>query len=126
MQIEYMIPCPFCGQITAVEMAQGTPEEDRLEAVKYACRCTGARNWRTAQDAYAKIDRIAGAGAMENGFDYAESQRTVDVLKRAADDVIANKVRQIDMVTPGGDKYRVSMPQGEVKLKRVARRELML
>ena len=63
---------------------------------------------------------------MENGFDYAESQRIVDVLKRAADDVIANKVRQIDMVTPGGDKYRVYMPQGEIKLKRVARRELMI
>lgn len=102
MLMELIIACSFCGQLVAVETETEPDEAEKEELARQACRCTGARNWRIAQDAYAKIDRIAGAGAMENGFDYAESQRTVDVLKRAADDVIANKVRQIDMVTPGG------------------------
>lgn len=126
MLLEYTIPCPFCGQLTVVEAEEGTPEADRMTMVRRMCRCDGAKNWRMAQDAYEKIDRAAGAGAVETGFDYAETEATVEILKKAADDVIARKIRQADLTAPGGDKYRLSMGMGEIKLKRVSKKELML
>ena len=112
MMTEYMIACQFCSQIVAVELAVGTPEGEQLEAVRWKCRCTGARKWREMQDAYAKIESIAGAGAVDNGFDYAESKATVDVLKRAADAVIDGRIRQMDMVAPGGGQIQDHHAEG--------------
>lgn len=102
MLMELMIQCPFCGQLCACETETELNEEERLLHVKRNCRCDGAKDWRTAQDAYEKIDRIIGDGAVEAGFDYGESIETVEAMKCAVNDLIAGRYRMVQVTTPGG------------------------
>lgn len=104
MLMELMIACSFCGQLVTVETETELDEAGKEELARRACRCDGAKAWRMAQEAYEKIDRIAGAGALDAGFDFAESAGVVDAIKALANDVIAHRYRQAEVVTPGGIK----------------------
>ena len=126
MLLELMIPCPFCGQLIAMETETEPDEKERTLYAKRQCRCDGAKDWRTAQDAYEKIDRIIGGGAVETGFDYAEGVATVEALKRAADDLISGRYRQIQVTTPGGDSVKLSLEPNEVKVKRTSKKQLVI
>lgn len=126
MLMELMIPCPFCGQLVAVE-AESEPDEAKKEQMaKENCRCDGAKGWRMALGAYEKIDRIVGEGALEAGFDFAEGPDTVDALKALADDVIAHRYRQAEVVTPGGDKVRLTLGSNEINVRRTSKRQISI
>lgn len=126
MGVELMVTCPFCGQLVADETETELDDGERILWAKRCCRCDGAKKWRMAQEAYEKIDRIVGEGAVEAGFDFAESLEAVQALKCAADDLIAGRYRKVQITTPGGDDVRLTAEPNGVKVKRVSKKQLAI
>ena len=126
MLIEHMAECHFCGQLIAIDAKTALDESERLEEAKRRCACEGASRWRLQQEVYEKIDNVFGAGAMEHGFDCAETEGVLAEIKHAADAIIDKRIRRCKLVTAGGDCVELISEPGDVKVKRASKKQIAI
>ena len=126
MKISIDQACPFCGQFVAIHIDDDTPMQDREAMAKAKCGCPQAVRERDIREAMDKMEQVCGITSLDNGFDEAVDDETMEVCRKVVAWVYDMAIREATIQSLHGDKIVIKNGHKCVKIKRTCRKELAL
>ena len=119
--------CPFCGQLIAIGIDEGTPEEEREALAKAKCGCEQAVRARGIRDALDKLEQVCGVASLDNGFDEVVDDGAMDICRRTVEWVYDVLIGEATIRTRQGDRIVIRCGgKDDVKIKRTCQKQLQL
>ena len=127
MKIEYMINCPYCGQMKTFESEiPGLTEEEQRQYVAERCICETAENNRWKKRTEDAITNVLGEECMKKGFDYECDEDVIAIVRKLVEEIILGHLNNVSFVEPNGDTIKLNKGSDRVKIGRVCKKQITM
>lgn len=127
MKIEYMIACPYCGQMRTFESdIPGMTEDEQRDYVAKRCICEEAERHRWLNRTEDAITNVLGSECMKKGFDYECDDDVIAIVRDLVGCIIDGHLNNVSFVEPNGDTIKLNKGSDRVKIGRVCKKQIVM